>query len=151
MASPPLPWAVYNEFKFTLGKKVIDLSADSFKMALFLSTSNCGSAALVTAQYTNLTNELANGNGYITGGVSIAPSTWLALAGATKTFSTARGRWTANGGNLVFRFAVIYDNSTPNKDLVCFSLLDSTPADITILNGNTQDIDIDPAGVFTLT
>ena len=147
----PLAWAIYNEFKFTFGKKVEDLSADQFKMALFLSTSNCGSVALVTAQYANLTNELANGNGYTTGGVVLAGVSWTALAGAVKTFTSNKASWTAGPGSLTFRFAVVYDNTSPNKDLVCFSLLDSTPADIVVLNGVTQDININAAGIFTLT
>jgi hypothetical protein len=39
MASPG-PWTVYNEFKETLGKKTVDLVNDTFKVALFTSTSN---------------------------------------------------------------------------------------------------------------
>lgn len=147
----PLAWAIYNEYKLTFGKKVMDMSADAFKMALFLSTSNAGSAALVTAQYANLTNELANGLGYTTGGVALTGVTWTALAGAVKTFTSNKASWTAAGGSLVFRFAVVYDNTTANKDLVCFSLLDSAPADITVLNGVTQDININASGIFTLT
>jgi hypothetical protein len=59
------PWVIYNEFKETLGKKVLDLVNDTFKVALFTSTSNAGSATLATAQYATLTNQVsANGNGY---------------------------------------------------------------------------------------
>jgi hypothetical protein len=36
------PWVIYNEFKETLGKKVLDLVNDTFKVALFTSTRTPG-------------------------------------------------------------------------------------------------------------
>jgi hypothetical protein len=59
--------------------------------------------------------------------------------------------WTASGGSLVFRFGVIYDNTAASKNLICYSLLDTTPADITVTNGETLNISINASGVFTLT
>ena len=141
-------WVVYNEFKTNLGEKLFDLSSDTFKMALFLSTSNCGDAALATAQYTTLTNQHASAYGYTTGGATVAP-TWTESSG-TVTFDTANAAWTASGGSIVCRYAVIYDDSATNKDLVCYSLLDNAPADITVTTGNTLTVSINASGVFTL-
>lgn len=140
------PWVPYNEFKESLGQKKIHLGTDTFKVALFLSTSNAGSATLATAQYATLTNQHANGNGYTTAGVTVA-ATWNRSVG-TVTFDTADASWTASGGSIVARFAVLYSDTATNKDLVAYMLLDSSPADVTTTTGNTLTINI--ANVFTL-
>jgi hypothetical protein len=139
-------WQVYNEFKATFGLKALNLNVDSMKVALFQSTSNCGNVALATAQYATLTNQVASANGYTTGGVVAAP-TYSQTAG-TATFDTADATWTASGGSIVARFAVLYDDTATAKDLIAYCLLDSTPADVTTTTGNTLTIQI--ANVFTL-
>ena len=139
-------WTIYNEFKLTLGNKTVDLTNDAFKIALFQSTSNAGAATLSTAQYATLTNQVSGTNGYTTGGTSVAV-TWTRSTG-TCTYDTADASWTASGGSITGRFAVLYDNTTANKDLVAYMLLDSTPADVTVTDGNTLTIQV--ANVFTL-
>jgi len=143
-------WQIYNEFKATVGLAQLNLNADAMNVALFLSTSNCANVGLVTAQYATLTHELANGNGYLTGGFAPTGVSYSQSAG-TATFTMGTSTWTAAGGNLVFRYAVIYDNTAASKNLICYSLLDTTPADITILNGETLNLSINASGVFTLT
>jgi hypothetical protein len=142
-------WVVYDEFKLALGNKLVDLDTDTIKVALFLSTSNAGSASLATAQYATLTNQHANANGYTTGGVTVA-STYADAAG-TETFDIADPSWTASGGSIAARFAVIYSDTATNKDLIAYCLLDSTPADVTVTTGNTLAIQINASGVWTLT
>ncbi len=143
-------WTIYNEFKATLGLKALNLNTDTIKMALFQSTSNCGSAGLATAQYATLTNETLNANGYTTGGVTLTGVSYSQTAGTAK-FTVGTGSWTASGGTIVARFAVLYDFTATNKDLICFTLMDNTPADITVLNGETLNVTINASGVFTLT
>jgi hypothetical protein len=140
------PWVIYNEFKETLGKKLVDLSADTLKVALFLSTSNAGSATLATAQYATLTNQHANANGYTTAGVTVA-GTWVRATG-TVTLDTADASWTASGGSIVARFAVLYDDTSALKHLIAYCLLDATPADVTTTDANTITIQI--TNVLTL-
>lgn len=142
-------WTIYNEFKATLGLKVLDLDTDTIKMALFQSTSNCASAGLVTAQYATLTDETTGVNGYTTGGVTLTGVSYSQIAG-TATFTVGTGSWTAAGGSIVARFCVLYDFTAPNKDLICFTTLDNTPADVTVLNGQTLNVTINASGVFTL-
>lgn len=142
------PWNVYNEFKLSLGNKAINLGSDVIKCALFLSTSNAGSVALQNARYATLTNQVANGLGYTTAGVTVA-ATWVGdYSTATKTFDTADAAWTASGGSLVARFAVLYDDTATNKDLIAYCLLDATPADVTTTDANTLTVAI--TNVFTL-
>lgn len=147
----PTAWRVYREFKTALGEKKVTLNAtDVIKCALFLSTSNCGDVDLATAHYATLTNEHANQGapGYVTGGATVA-ATW-AQSGGTVTLDVADPSWTATGGNIVARYAVLYDDSTADKDLIAYCLLDSAPADVTIATGNDFVITIHASGAIAI-
>lgn len=119
-----------------------DIDSDTFKMALFLSTSNIGSSSTT---YAGLTNEHANANGYTTGGIGIT----FTLSGTTTVTATYSSNpvWTASGGSITARFAVIYE---VGGNVLCYCLLDSTPADVTATDGNTLTISPNISGVFTL-
>lgn len=119
-----------------------DIDSDTWKMALFLSTSNLGTS---TTTYAGATNEHANANGYTTGGISVT----LTLAGTTTVTVdiSTDPTWTASGGSIVARFAAIYEVS---GNVLCYCLLDSTPADVTTTTGNTFTVQINASGVFTL-
>lgn len=120
------------------------VSTDTYKCALFLSTSNIGAASTT---YAAATNEVSNANGYTTGGVGVA----FTLAGTTSVTGsfTTNPSWTATSSGITARFAVIYEVS---GDVFAFCLLDSTPADVTVSAGNVLTIDSDgvPAPVYTL-
>ena len=120
-----------------------DLNTDTFLMALFLSTSNLGAA---TTTYAGVTGEHANANGYTTGGISMGP---LTLAGTTTVTvdDPADAVWTASGGSITARFAAIYESA---GDVLCYCLLDSTPADVTATTGNTLTVALNASGIFTL-
>lgn len=143
-------WLVYNTWKLYVGDGTADLSADVFKAALFLNTSNC--ATLTHNEYGDLTNEHATANGYTQPGFIVAV-TWTEASG-TVTFDSADPTWNASGGSIVARFCVLYDDTptpTPADPLVCFSLLDDTPADVTATTGNTFAVNVDANGVYDLT
>jgi hypothetical protein len=142
------PWVLYNDFKASAFKKRMDLTADAFLLALVTSASNAMNAALVTAQYATITNELTTANGYTATGASAASPT-ITGGGATSTitFDCADVSWTASGAGFTARAAVLYDNTATNKDLVAYFLLDSTPADVVTAAGNTLTIQI--TNVFT--
>lgn len=146
-------WKLYDLAKKYLGDNTHDMDdTTNWKMALFLSTSNANTLSVGTAVYGDLTNEHANANGYTTGGVALTGVTWTNNAG-TITFDVNDPVWTASGGSIVARFAVIYRNATVNtivKPLLCVCLLDTTPADVTATTGNTLTIQINASGVFTL-
>lgn len=135
-------WTLTNTGRTSLLNGTFDIDSDTWKMALFLSTSNIGAASTT---YAGLTNEHANANGYTTGGASIA----LTLAGTTTVTVdiTTDPVWTASGGSIVARFAVIYEVS---GNVLCYCLLDSAPADVTATTGNTLTVAAHASGVFTL-
>ena len=135
-------WTFTNGGRTRLLNGTFDIDTDSYKMALFLSTSNIGAASTT---YAGVTNEHANANGYTTGGIAVA----LTLAGTTTVTVdiTADPVWTAAGGSIIARFAVIYEVA---GDVLCYCLLDSTPADVTATVGNTLTVAASASGVFTL-
>lgn len=148
-------WKVYDKAKVHLADGTFDMdnAGLGLTMALFLSTSNCNTLGVGTGVYGDLTNEHANANGYTTGGVALTGETWTNST-STTTFDCDDVTWTASGGSIVARFAVIYCNATVNtfvKPLLCVCLLDTTPADVTVTTGNTLTISINVSGVFTLT
>lgn len=134
-------WTFTNSGRTSLLNGGFDLDTDVFKMALFLSTSNIGAASTT---YAGLTGEHANANGYTTGGTAIT----LSLSGTTTvTVDSSDATWTAAGGSIVARFAVIYEVA---GNVLCYCLLDSTPADVTVTDGNSLTVQIHASGVFTL-
>ena len=135
-------WTFTNGGRTSLLNGTFDIDSDTFKMALFLSTSNIGAASTT---YAGVTNEHANGNGYTTGGASIT----LTLAGTTTVTVdiSTDPTWTMSGGSLVARYAAICEVA---GNVLCYCLLDSTPADVTVTTGNSLTVAANPSGVFTL-
>lgn len=143
-------WRRYNLLPEYIGDGTIDLDNDTFKCALFLSTSNC--ATLTHTVLANLTNQVANGAGYTTDGYTLLSVTWT-TTGSTVTFDSADPQWTASGGSITARFAVIYKSGTANaivNPLVAYCLLDTTPADVFSTDGNSLTIQMSASGIFTL-
>lgn len=135
-------WTFTNGGGTRLLNGTFDLDTDTFKMALFLSTSNIGASSTT---YAGLTNEHSNANGYTTGGTAVT----LSLSGTTTvTVDSTDAQWTASGGSITARFAVLYE---VGGDVLCYCLLDSTPADVTVTTGNILTVQIHASGVFTLT
>jgi hypothetical protein len=135
-------WTFTDAGRTSLLDGTFDIDSDSWKMALFLSTSDIGAASTT---YAGVSNEHANANGYTTGGIAIT----LTLSGTTtvKVDIDTDPEWTANGGSIVARFAVIYE---VGGDVLCYCLLDDTPADVTVTNGNKLKVAAHANGVFTL-
>lgn len=134
-------WTFTNAGRTSLLNGDFDIDTDTFKMALFLSTSNIGSGSTT---YAGLTNEHSNANGYTTGGKTLT----MSLTGTTTvTVDCDDQVWTASGGSITARFAVIYESG---GKVLCYCLLDSTPADVTATTGNTLTVAINASGIFTL-
>ncbi len=151
--------AAAGKFKFyEFAKKyILDGTLDmddttNWKVALYLSTSNANTLSVGTGILADLTNEHANANGYLTGGLAITGVT-LTKTGGTEAWDITDPVWTASGGSIVARFLVIYKNATVNsivKPILCVCLMDTAPADITATTGNTLTAQINASGVFDL-
>ena len=136
-------WTFTDAGRTSLLNGTFDLDTDTFMMALFLSASNIGPASTT---YAGLTNQHANANGYTTGGISLGA---LTLSGTTTVTvdDPVDPVWTAAGGPITARFAVIYE---AGGNVLCYCLLDNTPADVTATDGNTLTVAFHANGIFTL-
>lgn len=135
-------WTFTNSTRTYMLNGTFDWDTDSFKEALFLSTSNIGASSTT---YAGVTNEHSNANGYTTGGTAIT----IALSGTTTVTvdSSTDPTWTASGGSITARFVVLYEVS---GNVAAYALLDSTPADVTATSGNTLQIVHNASGIYTL-
>lgn len=136
-------WTFTNAGRSNLLNGTFDIDSDTWKMALLTSSSNIGASSTTFA---GVTGEVGTTNtGYTAGGASIA----LTLSGTTTVTvaMTTAPVWTAGSANLTARFAVIYEVS---GSVLCYALLDSTPADVTATSGNTLTVGSDGGTIFTL-
>jgi hypothetical protein len=143
-------WKLYDLAKLHLSDGTLDLDSNTFKMGLFSSSSNANTLGSGNGKLGDLTNELSTANGYTAGGKTLTP-TWTNSSG-TETFDCDDQVWTATGGSITARFAVIYASGTLNgivNPLLAVCLLDTTPADVTATSGNTFTMTINASGVFT--
>lgn len=136
------PWSFTNGGRTSLLNGTFDIDSDSWKLALFLSTSNIGAGSTT---YAGVTNEHANANGYTTGGIAVT----LTLAGTTTvTVDIATDPvWTASGGPITARFGVLYE---VGGNVLNYTLLNNTPADETASAGNPFTVAAHASGLWTL-
>lgn len=141
-------------FRAWIGDGTFDLNTDTIKVGL-LSSAATPNAATHSVWGDLSANEVANGNGYTTGGFSLGTNTFDQASGtaALKTTS-AMPNWTGSGAGFAARYAVFYKSGTANahvNPIIGWMLLDSAPADVSFAAGNTVTINMHANGWFTLT
>ena len=144
-------WRLYEIAKEAIAQGTIDLDSDTFKINLYLSTSNADTLAkaTVTANLTSITNQVATNFGYTQDTKAVTLS--VSESGGTVTVDeTTNPVWTASGGDITARFAVIWDDTHATNMPLCVCELDTTPADVTATDGNTFTINMNASGVFTM-
>lgn len=116
-------WKVYNSAKDFIGNSTISLSGDIWKIALFKSTSNA--SVLTNVSIGDVTNQVNNANGYVTGGKTLSATTWsVGTSAKAIQFDSTAAFWSANGGTITsIQFAVVY--SSGGNELLCFCSLSS--------------------------
>ena len=143
-------WAFYNSFREKLGEGDFDLSGTgvNFTMSLHTSAASANATNAVLSTYASIANEVANGNGYTTGGKSVSGSTWAAGASAgVFRFDSTAVVWTATGGDVdSVKFAIIYQSG---GKLVCYSKLSTSQFNLT--QDNTLTVTPSANGIFELT
>ena len=141
----------FNSFKEYVADGTIDLNTDTFAWTAHTSTFTPNASTMTVAA--DLTNEVANGNGYTTGGQNLTSVTWAQTAGVGK-FDAADHSYTGSGAGFVIRYEVLKKVGTANarvNPLVGYRLLDSLPADVSVAVGNTVNVVENAGGIFTLT
>lgn len=137
----------YNNWKAAIN----DAAVRAATIKVTLHTSSYTFAATHNV-YADLTNELATANGYTNTGQSLTGIAW-SQTGGTATFDANDTVWTASGGSIVARRAVIRIVGTFNAQvdpLIASILLDTTPADVTTTTGNTLTLQYNASGIYTL-
>jgi hypothetical protein len=133
----------FNSFVEALAEKKHDLGADTLKVMLTLTAPVATNA--VKADLT----EIVAGNGYTAGGATAAITSSAQTSGTYKLVLTDPATWTAAGGAIAnFRYAVLYNDTATNKELIGFWDYGST---VTVNTGETFKVDFDPTnGVLTV-
>ena len=146
-------WSFYNEAKRSLMDGTIDLDTNNFFMHLYQSASDFATAT--QSALSELSSEVASGNGYVQSGKALTSVTWASGDSASEwRFDCADLVWTATGGNIAnIKAAVIVAQTGSsakdgaNKLLVYSSL---TSSQFTLTSGNTLTLTISANGIFEL-
>lgn len=145
-------FTLFNKAKKKLGDGTIDLDTHTFKVML------CGSSQSIAANFAgtstdcrkaDLTGELSTANGYTAAGVSLGSVTWNESSG-TVTWDAADTSWTLTGAGITYKYAVVYDDTATNKDLLGFVNMDDSGGSATISPAaGTHSIVWNASGIFS--
>lgn len=132
----------FHSFVEALAEKVHNLGSDTLKVAL----TNTAPTASSNTQLSDIT-QISNGNGYTTGGSQATQSSSAQTSG---TYKLVLGdvTFTATGSMGPFRYAVLYNDTATNDELIGYYDYGSS---ITLASGETFTVDFDgSAGALTL-
>lgn len=132
----------FNSFVEAVAEKKHDLGADTLKILL----TNVAPVATNTVK-ANLT-EIAAGNGYTAGGTAVTVTASAQTSGTYKLVGDDVV-FTASGGSIAtFRYAVLYNDTATNDELIGWWDYGST---VDVTDGNNFTVDLDQTGgILTL-
>ena len=140
-----MPVASFNKFysfSEAVAEKVHNLGADSLKVMLV----NSPAPAQTNTKKSDLT-EITAGNGYTAGG-TVAPITSSVQTSGSYKLVLGDVMFTATGAVGPFRYAVLYNDSATNKELIGWW---DNGAAVTLAVGESFTVDFDPTnGVLQL-
>ncbi len=137
---------VFHEAMFNIGNGAIDLDSHTFKAVL----SNVAPSQANDDELADIT-QIANGNGYTTGGVTLTGVSWAESGAGTGiwVWTAADFSWTASGASIAtFQYVVIYSDTSTNDKLLMY--FDYGGA-VNITNGNSFTADVQAAGLIRFT
>jgi len=140
-------FSIFHTFKALLGQKVLDLESDDIKCALLASTWTPNLAT--NTKWADISTHQITGDGYTAGGISVTGLSFANVSGTSK-WSCDNPSWTAGASGITARYCVFYDNTDTDKTLICYSLLNTAPADYVVTSGNPFTISIPTTGIFQL-
>lgn len=143
---PSVAFSKFQGFVEALAEKKHDLGADTIYVQLM----NTAPDAAADFVETDLPADLGTGNGYTAGGLSVGTAGTSAQTAGVYKLTLTDKVITASGGSIgPFRYAVLFNNTATNKDLIGYYDYGSS---ITINDGETFTLDFDAAaGVLTIT
>lgn len=146
------PFTLFNipKKKILGGGGSVNLLTDTFKAALCTSAQALAATfagASTDARYADLTGELTTAAGYTAGGLTLTSPTLVDTAGVV-SWDFADAVWTLTGGGITFKYFVIYDFTTTNKDLIAFCDMDTGGGSVSPTAG-ALTVAITNVGTFT--
>jgi hypothetical protein len=139
-------WQIHDGWFTSLHNGTVDTDTDVFAMRLYTQASNIVNTSINALA--SITDELAAGNGYATGGATVAVTISEPSAGVTR-LDCADAIWAATGTGIVARYGALVDVTA--GVVVAHCLLDVLDADVTASAGNPFTIEIAATGVYTVT
>lgn len=134
-----MPTASYNKFTPAVENLLEGINAGSDTWVVKLATAVNQAAGTIT--------EVANGNGYTTGGASVTVSSATQSGGTYKLVLTDPAVWTGSGSGFSFQYAVLVD-STAGVNVGYWDYGSSQTVGV----GETVTVDLDQTnGVFQVT
>ena len=131
-----MPTASYNKFQPAIENLFENINAGSDTWAIKLATAVNASAGTIT--------EVANGNGYTTGGNAASVTSASQTGGTFKLVLASPSVWTASGAGFTFQYAVLTDTTTGTN--VAYWDYGSSQA---VASGETVTVTLDATnGVF---
>jgi hypothetical protein len=132
----------FNSFVEALAEKKHDLGADTLKVLL------TNTAPVATNSVKADLTEISAGNGYTAGGNTASVTSSAQTSGTYKLVLGDPATWTASGSIGPFRYAVLYNDTAANDELIGWWDYGSS---ITLASGESFAVDFDPTtGVLTI-
>jgi hypothetical protein len=133
----------FNAFVENIAEKVHNLGADTLKILL------TNTAPVATNSVKADLTEIAGGNGYTAGGVTVTITSSAQSGGTYSLVGSDPAPWTASGGPIgPFRYAVLY-NDTPTSPADPLIGWWDYGSSVTLANGETFTVDFG-ASILTL-
>lgn len=124
----------FNSFVEKIGRGVFNLNSDTLKVAL----TNTAPTVATDDELADIT-QIANGNGYTTGGTAVGSNAYSQTSGTGKLTGNDVV-FTASGSMGPFRYAVIYDDTASGDPLIAYWDYGSS---VTLASGETFTVDFD--------
>jgi hypothetical protein len=144
-------WKIYNLAKKKIGNSTLNLASTVYRMTLHTSASNA--ATLTLGVYGSVTGEVTEANGYSSSGKTLTGEVWTVGASAKQyKFDVDDVVWTATGGAISnIKFAVLWLSGASANGRHLLAVASLTSSQFNLSSGNTLTLQINSAGVFTLT
>ena len=134
-----MPTATYNKFQPAIENLFENINSGTDSWAIKLATAVSAAAGTIT--------EVANGNGYTTGGNAATVTSATQTGGTYKLVLASPTTWTATGAGFSFQYAVLVDTTTSTN--VAYWDYGSSQ---TVAAGETVTVTLDATnGVFQAT
>jgi hypothetical protein len=145
---PASQFALFHGGKEAIGDGTIDLSdasAGIFKAAL--ASSSWTPSLSGNDVWSDISANEITGDGYTAGGQALTSVTWTDSSGTMK-WDADDPSWTAGASGIAARYVVLYH--VASGKLITYSLLDTTPADHSVTNGQVFLVTLPATGIFQL-